>query len=118
MKPLYRCWPGDTFPVDCFRSWGVERGFHDKSRCGYRNAGTELKTSEEQKTERTDLELLTRKTRCVKLRFEGCSWWKGGSVFCIKLRRVNTSTCQTPCDARPPLFCSRAEREGDGDGGK
>ncbi|CAN0543964.1 unnamed protein product [Ectocarpus sp. 12 AP-2014] len=55
--------PGDTVPVDCIRSWGAKFGFHDKTRCGYCNAGTELKTTEEQKTERTDLELLIRKKR-------------------------------------------------------
>ncbi|CAM9299240.1 unnamed protein product, partial [Ectocarpus sp. 12 AP-2014] len=43
--------------------------FHDETRCGYCNAGTELKTSEELRTERTDRELLIRKKRYVRLRF-------------------------------------------------
>ncbi|CAB1108237.1 unnamed protein product [Ectocarpus sp. CCAP 1310/34] len=65
-KAPVQVFPGDTIPVDCIRSWGAEFGFHDKIRCGYCNAGTELKTSDEQKTERTDLELLIRKKRAER----------------------------------------------------
>ncbi|CAM9864463.1 unnamed protein product [Ectocarpus sp. 4 AP-2014] len=45
--------------------------FHDELRCGYCNAGTELKTSEELRTKRTDRELLSRKKRFASLRFLG-----------------------------------------------